>query len=153
VVTKIVTTLPLQFSLFFFDKLFLYQKMSANLEQVTDNNETFTRGTYNGTAIIRRNKDGSINATAMCKQFKRRFAKIHENHAWLEYFEEFKTQYTTLPKMGGFINVINSGVTKDYRGSYVDPRLINYIAIWASPKYAVSVGENYGYNRSIFSRN
>jgi cell division protein FtsB len=26
-------------------------------------------------------------------------------------------------------------------GSYVDQRLINYIAFWASPKYAVQVGK------------
>ena len=33
------------------------------------------------------------------------------------------------------------GVSNEYRGSYVDPRLINYIAMWASPRYAVYVGK------------
>ena len=28
-----------------------------------------------------------------------------------------------------------------YRGTYVHPKLINYIAIWASPKYAIYVGK------------
>ncbi|KAH0803755.1 N1R/p28-like protein [Histomonas meleagridis] len=43
--------------------------------------------------------------------------------------------------MGGFHYVSNLGVTKDLRGTYVDPRLIDYIAIWASPKYAITVGK------------
>ena len=53
-----------------------------NVEQQTFNcnNETFTRGTYNGISVIIRDKDGFINATEMCKQFNKRFAKINENH-------------------------------------------------------------------------
>ncbi|KAA6395891.1 MAG: hypothetical protein EZS28_008579 [Streblomastix strix] len=29
----------------------------------------------------------------------------------------------------------------EYRGTWIHPKLINYIAIWASPKYASTVGE------------
>ena len=52
--------------------------MSNNVEQskISCNNETFTRGTYNGISIIRRDSDGFINATDMCKQFNKRFKKI-----------------------------------------------------------------------------
>ncbi len=42
-----------------------------------------------------------------------------------------------------FIYKLNAGIPdskKELRGSYVDKRLINYIAIWASPEYAVYVG-------------
>ncbi|KAH0785179.1 N1R/p28-like protein [Histomonas meleagridis] len=105
------------------------------------NGEKFVRGTYNGIAVLIREKDGFINATEMCKQFNKRYAKINENHSWQEYYKAFCDEYTTLPKMGGFHYVLNSGVTKDLRGTYVDPRLINYIAIWASPKYAITVGK------------
>ena len=39
---------------------------------------------------------------------------------------------------------LNKGFTvkqNELRGTYVDPRLINYIAIWASPTYAIYVGK------------
>ena len=105
------------------------------------NNETFTRGTYNGISVIIRDKDGFINATEMCKQFNKRFAKINENHAWLAYLEAFKAEYEVLPEMGQPIYELKKGMTNDLRGSYVNPKLINYIAIWASPQYAITVGK------------
>ena len=39
---------------------------------------------------------------------------------------------------------LNKGLcvkNNELRGTYVDPRLINYIAIWASPTYALKVGK------------
>ncbi len=105
------------------------------------NNETFTRGTYNGISVIIRDKDGYINATDMCKQFNRRFAKINENHSWQQYFEAFKAEYYVLPEMGEPIYVLKKGYTNEIRGTYVDPRIVNYIAIWASPTYAIYVGK------------
>ena len=35
------------------------------------NGEKFTYGMYNGISIITRDKDGFINATAMCNQFNK----------------------------------------------------------------------------------
>ena len=123
--------------------------MSNNVEQsiIECNDETFTRGTYNGISVIRRDKDGFINATDMCKQFGKRFAKINENHAWQAYLVAFKAHYYALPEMGeqeNFMYQLNQGFSvkqNNLRGTYVDSRLINYIAIWASPEYAVIVGE------------
>lgn len=117
--------------------------MSNNVEQstISCNNETFTRGSYNGISVIRRDSDGFINATDMCKQFGKRFAKINENHAWLQYLEAFKSKYYGLPEMGDLTYILRKGYINDLQGTYVDPRLINYIAIWASPQYAIIVGE------------
>jgi hypothetical protein len=36
---------------------------------------------------------------------------------------------------------IKKGYTGDFQGWYFDQRLVNYVAIWASPKYAVTVGK------------
>ena len=109
------------------------------------NNEVFIRSTYNTINIIIRKKDNFVNATNMCNQFNRRFRKIYENHAWQEYYEEFKQEYYNErlgPEMGQVPKYeIKKGYLKELRGMYVDPRLINYIAIWASPKYAVYVGK------------
>jgi hypothetical protein len=114
---------------------------SSNLAPPThEDNDTFSEGTYNGISVIQRDKDRFINATAMCKQFGKIFRKIFENKAWKAYYKEFKTQKQPVQNSGGFIYVINADVTKDLKGSYVDPKLINYIAFWASPKYAVHVG-------------
>ena len=127
--------------------------MNTNVEQnkVECNGETFTRGTYNGISVIIRDKDGYINATEMCNQFNKRFRKIFENHSWKSFYEAFKREYTASPEMGEhkneateteFLYQINKGITKEFnflRGTYVDPRLINYIAFWASPSYAVTV--------------
>ena len=120
--------------------------MSNNVEQsiIECNGETFTRGTYNGISVIIHDSDGFINATSMCKQFGRKFAKINENHAWLAYLERFEQEYSTIPEMGGWSYQLNKGIPdklKQLRGTYVNPKLINYIAIWASPQYAVVVGK------------
>jgi hypothetical protein len=114
----------------------------ANHEHPTsEDNDTFTTGTYNGISIIQRDKDGFINATKMCNQFGKLFRKIFENHTWQAYYEEFKSKYVCRRNSSGMIYEIKKGFTKELQGTYVHPKLINYIAIWASPKYAVHVGK------------
>jgi len=114
-----------------------------NVDQVkiTSNDETFTRGTYNDISVIIRDADGFINASKMCDQFNKRFRKLFENHAWQAYLEEFKKEYEVRPETGGPIYELKKGYTNEIRGSYVHPNLINYIAFWSSPKYAVYVGK------------
>ena len=106
------------------------------------NNEIFIRSTYNAINIIIRKKDNFVNATQMCNQFNRRFRKIFENHAWQEYYEEFKKEYynkVCRPFRGDIIDnsapmyMIRKGYSKELEGTYVDQRLINYIAMWVSP--------------------
>jgi hypothetical protein len=43
--------------------------------------------------------------------------------------------------MGGPTYQLIKGYINDIKGSYVHPKLINYITFWASPKYAVKVGK------------
>ena len=124
--------------------------MNNNVEtlKIKFDNETFTRGTYNGISVIIRDKDGFINATHMCEQFNKRFRKLNDNQSWRAYFDEFKRVYTNSPNSGGcsdeeFMYRLHAGIPdsqKYLRGFYVDRRLINYIAIWASPAYAIRVG-------------
>ena len=116
-----------------------------NVEQakIENGDDSFTRGTYNGISVFIHDKDGYINATEMCKQFGKRFAKINENHAWQEYLKEFKREYTTEASQG-FIYVLHKGIPdrlRVLRGTYVHPKMINYIAMWASPKYCIAVGK------------
>lgn len=105
------------------------------------NNETFTRGTYNGISVIIRDKDGFINGTHLCNQFNKRFRKIFENHAWQTYLEAFKAEYYDRPNSGEPIYELKKGMTNDLRGSYIDSRIVNYIAFWCNPQYAITVGK------------
>ena len=111
---------------------------------IKSNNEIFIRSTYNTINVIIRKKDNFVNATQMCNQFNRRFRKIFENHAWQEYYEEFKKEYYNEPvrhEMGEPMYILRKGYFNEIRGTYVDPRLINHIAIWVNPKYAIYVGK------------
>jgi len=110
---------------------------------IISNGEDFTEGEYNGIKVLKRKSDGFINATKMCNQFGKNFRKIFQNDSFHEYFEEFSLEYaknTTRQDYGGFIYELGKGYAKAVAGTYVDKRMINYIAIWASPKYAVKVG-------------
>lgn len=115
----------------------------SNVEQIVIecNNEKFIKGSYNGINILIRKFDNFINATAMCNQFNKKFRKIFENHAWQQYFEEFKYEYGVRPEMGEHVYELKKGYTNEIRGTYTNPKLINYIAFWASPKYAITVGK------------
>ncbi|KAK8865305.1 hypothetical protein M9Y10_010845 [Tritrichomonas musculus] len=114
----------------------------------TASGETFTYGTYNGISVLVHDKDGFINATAMCNQFNKRFKELLENKSWNEYFDAFLKEFydgpNSVQRENKPIYQLHSGLTLDeneLRGTYVDPRLINYIAFWASPTYAISVGK------------
>ena len=119
----------------------------SNVEQstISCNNETFTRGTYNGISIIKRDSDGFINGTHLCNQFGKRFRKIFENHSWQTYLDTFKARFYSDEEVrrnsGGPIYELKRGMTNDLRGSYIDPRITNYLAFWCSPDYAITVGE------------
>ena len=110
-------------------------------QKISCNGENFIRGTYNGIEVLIRESDGFINATEMCKQFNRRFRKIFENHSWQAYYEEFCNEYCVRPNSGEPVYELKLGFSNSIRGTYVDPRLINYICFWASPRYAIYVGK------------
>ena len=108
--------------------------------KITSTDETFTRGTYNGIPVIIHDKDGFINATDMCKhEFDKKFEKIYENYSWQQYLKQFKANYYANQDKEPLYRLRHH--EDEVRGTYVDPRLINYIAIWASPNYASYVCE------------
>ena len=45
------------------------------------------------------------------------------------------------PEMDQPMDMLRKGYINELKGTYVDPRLINYIAMWVSPKYAIYVGK------------
>ena len=109
------------------------------VELLVSKNSEFIAGSYNGIEVIIRKSDGYINAKKLCKQFNKKFRKIFENSSWQAYFNEFCKEYGFHSEKDGVIYELKKGYSQQYSGNYIDPRLINYIAIWASPHYAVCV--------------
>lgn len=126
-----------------------------NVKITIDNVEhEFVEATYNGMAIIKETGTNFINASYFCGQFNKRFRKLFENHSWQEYIDEFENEYysdsdkSTRPEKGmwskPWLYKLNSGIPdslKRLRGTYIDPRLINYVALWINPRYAIQVSK------------
>ena len=116
--------------------------------QITSNNETFTQSVYNGFKIIIRNSDGYINASNVVKQINDRenTAKQIKTLFKSVQYQDFENrlrnilQGKILPGKNLKYNLINN-VNNNLRGSYVHPKLINFICFWCSPSYALLVSE------------
>ena len=111
--------------------------------QITSNNETFTQSVYNGFKIIIRNSDGYINASNVVKQINDRenTAKQIKTLFKSVQYQDFENRLRNiLQGINLKYNLIND-VNNNLRGSYVHPKLINFICFWCSPSYALLVCE------------
>ena len=113
------------------------------------NNETFSRAEYNGISILVRDSDGYVNATKMArdsgiKSKREHFSRFMNGDRWTEICEYFEAEYH-LAEIGAVVKnhyIMNEGVpdaVKELRGTYVHPKLINFIAEWISIEYAFKV--------------
>lgn len=112
-------------------------------QQITSNNETFTQGVYNGFKIIIRNSDGYINASDVVKQINNRENTTKQIKTLFKsvQYQDFENRLKTiLPGINLKYNLIND-VNNNLRGSYVHPKLINFVCFWCSPSYALLVSE------------
>ncbi|KAI5539316.1 hypothetical protein TVAGG3_0014110 [Trichomonas vaginalis G3] len=108
------------------------------------NGETFTKGTYNGIEVLRRDKDGYINATKMAREAGKlnhlnRFlnsAKMQEIlEFWLKEYGGAKSGSTS--KQAFY--ELTKGVINEFKGIYIHPDLVHFVAEWCSVKYAFYV--------------
>lgn len=112
-------------------------------QQITSNNETFTQSVYNGFKIIIRNSDGYINASNVVKQIndKENTTKQIKTLFKSVQYQDFENRLRNiLPGKNLKYNLIND-VNNNLRGSYVHPKLINFVCFWCSPSYALLVSE------------
>lgn len=112
-------------------------------QQITSNNETFTQSAYNGFKIIIRNSDGYINASDVVKQINNRENTTKQIKTLFKsvQYQDFENRLKNI--LQGKIlkyNLINN-VNNNLRGSYVHPKLINFVCFWCSPSYALLVSE------------
>ena len=126
-------------------------------QQITSNNETFTQGVYNGFKIIIRNSDGYINASNVVKQIndKENTAKQIKTLFKSVQYQDFENRLRNIlqgkilpgkpeariPKESKNLKYNLNEVSKHLRGSYVHPKLINFVCFWCSPSYALFVSE------------
>jgi hypothetical protein len=114
---------------------------NTNRNVFLSNAETFTEGVFNGIPVIRRDADGHINATKMCKQFGHHyFRSISDLSSWHNYIAQFCIENNIDPKTKDLIYELKKAYSNEVKGTYVDERLINFVAMWASPAYACLVG-------------
>ncbi|KAI5484219.1 hypothetical protein TVAGG3_0908170 [Trichomonas vaginalis G3] len=120
--------------------------MSVEAKTFTNksNGETFTKGTYNGIEVLRRDKDGYINATKMAREAGKlnhlnRFlnsAKMQEIlEFWLKEYGRAKSGSTS--KQAFY--ELTKGVMNEFKGIYIHPDLVHFVAEWCSVKYAFYV--------------
>lgn len=106
-------------------------------QKILCNNETFTLSSYNGFKIIIRDSDGYINASDVVKQIneaEKTKKQIKTLFKSVQYQDFEKTLKTILPGKELKYNLLN--VKNNLRGSYVHPKIINFVCFWCSPKYA-----------------
>ncbi|KAI5529910.1 hypothetical protein TVAGG3_0330340 [Trichomonas vaginalis G3] len=120
--------------------------MSVEAKTFTNksNGETFTKGTYNGIEVLRRDNDGYINATKMAREAGKlnhlnRFlnsAKMQEIlEFWLKEYGRAKSGSTS--KQAFY--ELTKGVINEFKGIYIHPDLVHFVAEWCSVKYAFYV--------------
>ena len=106
-------------------------------QKILCNNETFTLSAYNGFKIIIRDSDGYINASNIVKQIneqektKKEIKTLFKSVQYRDFENALKT---ILPGKELKYNLLN--VKNNLRGSYVHPKIINFVCFWCSPKYA-----------------
>ena len=113
--------------------------MSSKIETLTSNSgETFTQGTYNGISVLIRDKDGYINASKLGNNTKRArdFIKsdrfLHICDCW-----KMRNQSNANASPTYMLTQINN----EFKGVYVHPDLIHFVAEWVDIEYAFTVSD------------
>ncbi|KAI5495931.1 hypothetical protein TVAGG3_0792850 [Trichomonas vaginalis G3] len=120
--------------------------MSVEAKTFTNksNGETFTKGTYNGIEVLRRDKDGYINATKMAREAGKlnhlnRFLNSVKMQEILEFWmNEYGGAKSGSTSKQAFYE-LTKGVINEFKGIYIHPDLVHFVAEWCSVKYAFYV--------------
>ena len=111
-------------------------------QKILYKNEKFTFSTYNGFKIIIRDSDGYINASDVVRQInkKEKSAKQIKTMFKSVQYQDFENNLKTILPGKNLKYNLNE-VPIQLRGSYVHPKIINFVCFWCSPTYALLVGE------------
>lgn len=107
------------------------------INQIVSNGETFTKTNYNGISVIV-DSNGYYNASKICSDNKTQYTNISRNNYWTEYLNRI----SYLLKIEE-VELIKEKLkfSKEVRGIYIHPKLVNYLCIHVNLDYAILVGE------------
>lgn len=91
-----------------------------------------------GEIVTLRQKDGYINATAMCKAAGREFKHYNENKQTKSFLAELSAE-VGIPTSALIQSL--SGGTPSLQGTWVHPQVAISLAQWCSPRFAVRVSK------------
>lgn len=91
---------------------------------------------YQGEVITQRQRDGYINATAMCKAANKRWSHYRENVATKAFIDALESE-AGIPASKLIQSL--SGGHPQLQGTWVHPQVAIHLAQWLSPKFAVQV--------------
>jgi hypothetical protein len=108
--------------------------------KITENNETFTIGSYNGLSVLIRDRDGCVNAGKLCRDESKDlndFTKHDKFNSIVQYWMKNEA-----PEGDRQLSAIKYKLDKGYnecKGTYIIKDLIHFIAEWVSIEYAFKV--------------
>lgn len=111
-------------------------------QKIIYKNETFTLSAYNGFKIIIRDSDGFINASDVVKQINKQEKQTKQIKTLFKsiQYQDFENYLKTIIQNENLRYNLNDVPIK-LRGSYVHPKIINFVCFWCSPTYALLVGK------------
>ena len=121
-----------------------------NSQEIISNGETFKFTTYNGISVMI-DSSGFYNASKICKDNGTQFSFITRNKYWTDYLS--KLSYLLKIEQVEFIKEMVE-FSKEVRGTYIHPKLVNYLCIHVNLDYAIKVSEIMDlYNQKILENN
>jgi hypothetical protein len=111
----------------------------ADSQTITENNGTFTLGTYNGISVIIRDKDNYVNVGKLCKDANKTFYDFKRGDRFkglLKYYLQNEVK-NNLDKFE-----ISYKLHKNYnkcKGEYIHKDLTHFVAEWVSIEYSFKV--------------
>lgn len=110
---------------------------------------TFKPETFNGITIIRETNTGYVNVSKMCADNGKKWRQYRQCKQWKE-IEKNACKHVQMSgesarlNLGGPLNglsfdVINCG--NEFRGTYLHPKLVHFVAEYVSIEYAFKVSE------------
>ena len=111
--------------------------MEMNSNVITYNGEVFTRTDYNGISVLV-DQDGYYNGSKICKDNGTRYRDISKQQYWKDYIDALERLGINIPDP---LTRDRSTLPNEIRGTYIHPKLVNYLCIHVNLDYAVKVGE------------
>ena len=102
--------------------------------------EVFTKTTYNDISVII-DSDGYYNASRICSDNDTRYRDIAKQQYWSDYINELTRGGYFSPARITKVYSDKDGYSNDVKGTYIHPKLVNFLCIHVNFKYAITVGE------------